>query len=63
MKHALIYNLEVLVALFFIAGIRSSALLMGVLSIHSFLAGVAFGSQPDPAEEFKVCDYDDDMNI
>ncbi|XP_063683736.1 protein zntD-like [Bolinopsis microptera] len=36
------------------SGLRSSALLMGVLSIHSFLAGVAFGSQPDPAEEFKI---------
>lgn len=36
------------------AGLRSSALLMCVLSLHSFLAGLAFGSQPDPAEEFKV---------
>ena len=27
---------------------------MCVLSLHSLLAGVAFGSQPDPAEEFKV---------
>jgi len=36
------------------AGLRSSALLMCVLSLHSFLAGLAFGSQPDPAEEFKI---------
>ncbi|KAL5268817.1 hypothetical protein ACHWQZ_G002604 [Mnemiopsis leidyi] len=36
------------------SGLRSSALLMCVLSLHSLLAGVAFGSQPDPAEEFKI---------
>ena len=37
-----------------ISGIRSGIMLMVALCFHSFLAGLAFGSQPDPGEEFKV---------